>query len=33
MAQWRQDDEQLVDLCFKYDWECGKVSKIVKDVE
>jgi hypothetical protein len=27
------DDAELVNLCFEYDWECGKVSKIIKDPE
>lgn len=31
MAKWRSDDAELINLCFEYDWECSKVSKIIKD--
>lgn len=31
MCNWRPDDAELINLCFNYDWECGKISKIIKD--
>lgn len=31
MAKWTQDEAELVNLCFNYDWECSKVQKIIKD--
>ena len=31
MAKWRPDDAELINLCFEYDWECGKIPKIIKD--
>ena len=31
MANWRSDDAELVNLCFNYDWECSKMTKIIKD--
>ena len=33
MYKWRMDDAELINLCFEYDWECGKVPKIIKDPE
>ena len=31
MGSWRMDDAELINLCFNYDWECGKIPKIIKD--
>lgn len=25
------DNEEIVTLCFEYDWDCGKIQKIVKN--
>ena len=25
MAKWRQDDQELINLCFEYDYECSKI--------
>lgn len=33
MYKWRPDDAELINLCFEYDYECGKLSKIIKDPE
>ena len=33
MYKWRPDDAELINLCFEYDWECGKVPKIIKDAD
>ena len=30
-VKWRPDDAELVNLCFEYDWDSGKIPKIVKD--
>jgi NLR family CARD domain-containing protein 3 len=30
-VKWRPDDAELINLCFEYDWDCGKIPKIVKD--
>ena len=31
MGSWRTDDAELINLCFNYDWECGKIPKIIKN--
>jgi hypothetical protein len=33
MYKWRMDDAELINLCFEYDFECSKVTKIIKDPE
>jgi len=33
MYKWRLYDAELIAMCFEYDWECGKVSKLIKDAE
>ncbi|KAL4510557.1 hypothetical protein ABPG72_004711 [Tetrahymena utriculariae] len=31
MAQWRQDDDQLITKCFEFDWEYCKIPRIIKN--
>ena len=32
-TKWIPDDSEIITLCFEYDWECSKITKIVKDPE
>ncbi len=31
MARWKLDDEDVVKKCFNFDWEYGKMNKLIKN--
>lgn len=32
-AKWKTDDEELLRKCFDFDWDYGKIPKLVKNEE
>lgn len=32
-VKWRRDDEELMQKCFDFDWEYGKIPRLVKKEE
>jgi hypothetical protein len=33
MSKWRPDDADLIQKCFEFDWNHGKLPKMVKNEE
>jgi len=33
MYKWRPDNDDLVTKCFEFDWEAGKIPRLVKKEE